>query len=446
MSARSMALLVTASTMVVTAPLWVPASSTGAEAGRAAVGAKDTWGLVHRFEQDPQGQSMVVDSRGVTTVVWGSQQRWPEPVKVAQRTAAGHWRAPVSLGTGYWPVVAADPAGNLVVAYCRDRKNLTTGVWAVRKRVGRPWTRPVHLSRDVAAPGYPDGGSVFGAWNLDVAARPGGAAIVTWTWGNWEREVPFRVQAAYRPSGGPWAPMDPLTPAVVRAGVQAGDAHVALAPDGTAWVAYRREPASGPTRILVRSHPVAGEWRPATRVGTGGVGDLKVTARGDVVVVFARGGRVRVTVRPAATAAWKTPVAVTPATVHVRTWSVAMNRAGAAVVAYLARHRVHVTRRTAGGTWTHPKILAEPGFGLSGVTSAVNARGDMFVGWDNSYGIWGRSRTAGEAWHAATTAQPDRGQADVLEDVQAKVAPRGNVVLLWAQEERALRARVLNVS
>ena len=165
-----------------------------------------------------------------------------------------------------------------------------------------------------------------------------------------------------------------------------------------------------------------------------------------MTIVFGGRGRVRVAVRPATTGVWKTPVPVTPSSVHVRQWSVALNPAGACLVAYLwKRDRVDAVRRTAGGRWTTPMTLADPTVSLAGVMTGLNARGDMFAGWDNSYGMWGRYRPAGQGWHATTTAQPDSGQVDVLEATQTLVAPGGDVVLLWAQEERPLRARVLSV-
>lgn len=442
MSVRSWALLVTASALAVSGQALVPSSAPAVPA-TTAVSATDTWGPVHRFERNPLGQSLVVDARGVTTVVWGSQRGWPEPVKVEQRTAAGRWGDPVTLGEGYHPVVAADADGNLTVAWLRDRKDFTTGVWAARKPVGKPWTQPVHLSEDVAAPGYPDGDSFYGAGGLDIAVHPGGAALVTWSWGSSERDVPFRIQAVYRPSEGPWGSLESLTPAA-----GAINAQIAFARSGIAWVAYELPQTTGPSQVKVRSRSTAGLWSPASWVGNGSVGEVRVIGRGDVTVVFRGHGQVRVAMRPAATGAWKAPFPVTPANVRVSVWSVAMNRAGAAVVAYLVQHgrRVDVVRRAVGSGWTKPLTLATTTTRLSGVFTAINPRGDMFAGWDTSYAIWGRYRPAGQGWHATTTAHPDTGQVDVLEEVATRMGPGGNVVLLWAQEARPLRARILHVS
>lgn len=431
MSVRSWAVLVAAAALALSAQ---PAQSAPVALSRGT----DTWGPVHRFERDPFGESVAVGPGDLTTVAWGSQLRWPEPVKVQQRTATGRWLAPVTLGVGYNPVVASDGAGNLTVAWSRDRRGFTTGVWVARKPVGQPWTRPVHVSEDRAAPAYPDGGSTYGATGLDVAMSRG-AAVVTWLWGNWEREIPFRVQAAYRPAHGQWGTAQALTAPPARA----DEPRAALGRDGTAWVAYDLTPATGPTRVEVRSRPASGGWGPAERLARGTLGDVGVTGRGDVSVVFRGRGRVRVAERPAA-GAWRAPYAVTPRDVSVREWAVALSPRGAGVVAYLHHHRVEAVRRAFGGRWTGSLTVAGPGIRLAEVVTAVSPGGDVFVGWDNSYGLWGRYRAARQGWGAATTVQPDRG-VDVLESVHAQVLPGGDAVLLWAQEERPLRARVLAV-
>lgn len=268
--------------------------------------APDVWGPAHRFERDPIGASMAQDRRGVTTVVWGSQRGWPEPVKAAQRTPAGRWRAPVTLGVGYSPVVTADGAGNLLAAWTRDEAGRSTGVWAARKPVGQPWSSPVRLSDDVAVPGDPDSPDVLGAQNLDVALRADGSALVVWEWGSWDRDVIWRVQAAYRPPGQAWLPAQTLT-----ATRDAHDARASLGPRGRAWVAYAQDAQRGPNRIIVRSRAPRGAWSAPTRLGGGSMGDLSATGRGDVVVVLCEAGAVKSVVKPAGRR-WRPAVTATP--------------------------------------------------------------------------------------------------------------------------------------
>jgi hypothetical protein len=438
MSARSWTILAAAATLVVSVQGAVPAA-TGAEA-HGVRAATDTWTPVHVFERDPRGEAVVVGPRGATTVVWGSQKGWPEPVKAARRMPDGRWLTPVKLGVGYQPVVAADAEGNLVAAWCRDRQGFTTGVWAARKPVGKPWTRPVHISRDKVAPHYPDGGSAYGAMLLDITVGRAGSALVTWEWGNWERNLPNHLQAVYRPAHGTWGPVVPLTPRS-----EAHNAHAAFARDGTAWVTYELTPAKGPARVAVRSRTKAG-WGPARTLGRGSLGDVSVTARGDVTVMSLRDQRVRVSLRPAATGTWQQPFALTPKEARVRIWSVATNGSGDVLVAYRWPGRsVNTVRGLPGGRWTRSKLLADTEDQVWALHTAINAGGDMFVGWDDGYGIWGSARPAADGWHAVTTPVPDTGSAGVLEDTHVTMSPQGDVVLLWAQEDRPLRLRTLAV-
>ena len=148
-----------------------PPGAAAAEPAPPAV-TEDTWGVTQAFERNPWGASLVVDYRGVTTLVWGSVKTWPYSIKAATRTAAGVWKDPVTIGRGTHPVIAADAEGTLTVAWVRDRNDLTTGVWAARKRVGKAWGDPVNLSVDKAAPGYPNGGDVRGASDVGLAVHP----------------------------------------------------------------------------------------------------------------------------------------------------------------------------------------------------------------------------------------------------------------------------------
>ena len=88
--------------------------------------------------------------------------------------------------------------------------------------------------------------------------------------------------------------------------------------------------------------------------------------------------------------------------------------------------------------------MADPAAPVYEVFTAVDARGDMFAGWSDHYGIWSRYRPTGKGWRAETTAQRGGG-VEVLEGVRSQVLPGGDVVLLWAQEGKPLRARVLDV-
>lgn len=395
----------------------------------------DTWGPVQRFERNPWGESMTVDARGVTWVAWASTKSWPHRIKVAKRTAAGTWKDKVTIGRGDHPVVAADAKGTVTVAWERERNGLTTGVWAARKVVRKAWSKPVHLSVDKPAPGYPDGGDVRGVSDLALAVHPKGQTLVAWQWTN---RTPSKIQTAFRTVRGPWRGVVDLTPAA-----NATNPLVSFGPTGRAWVAFSRTPVGGTAAVKVRDRLPNGTWFAPARVGRGRLGGLGVDRYSQVTVAFRKAGAVR-TALWSPVAGWQEPTLATPADASVQEWSFAYNRRGAAVVVYTRPDgRVDAARRTNRAVWGAPVTLADPGQHLF-LTAAMNADGDMFAAW-GSYGLWAAYRPSGGDWHATTTVQPDSG-VDVLETTTSQVAPHGDAVLLWDQEERPLRARVLSVS
>lgn len=410
------------------------ASAAGASsAGSSASPAAETWGPVHRFERNVSGR-LVADARGVTTVVWTSLTTWPHTIKLASRAAQGGWGPARTLGVGSDPVIAADRQGTLTVAWTRERSGHTTGVWAARKPVGRPWSKPTHVSVD-----RPLSGSAYGAADLDVAVSPRGAALVTWVWGRGTAGIPFRIQAAHRAAGGTWGPVVAVTPPADALAPLA-----AFAPDGRAWVAWDRTPADGPTSVKARSRAPDGTWTATRRVAVGNLGGLGVSKQGKVTIAFRDRVAIRVVIGPRADGSWPPATRLTAPGSRIEEWSFATNPAGAAIVAYAgASDRVFVLRRSVAGAWTSPLQIGEPPGSLWVLTASVNPRGDMFVSW-GAYGIWARYRPVGGGWHGLTTVQPDAG-VDVLEAIDSRVTPSGDAVLLYEQEERALRARVLDV-
>lgn len=416
--------------------------STGREPAAATVAgtriaAPDTWGPVQRFERDNWGASMVVDSRGVTTVVWGSTRGPHHRVKAAQRTAAGVWKDPVVLGDGMDPVVAANARGDLAVVWLSEGSGWTTGVWAARRTLGHAWSSAVHVSRDKAVA---DSEYDCGASAPDVAWGGHRVVLATWAWGCPERGVPLRIQTAYASAGRTWGAPLTITPAV-----NAQHPLVAFSPSGVAWVAYERTPADGPTGIKVRRRSPLGVWGQARRIGVGRLGGISLDRDHTVSVAFASHREVQVALRPAALGHWQKPFTVTPAGVKVEWWRYVANRVGTALVAYIRPNGlVGAVRGDSHGTWTDAVTLNPGGTGFWVLTAAISPTGDMFVGWGR-YGFWGRYRAAGEDWRAVTQMKSDLS-VDVMEDCWSVVTPQGDPVVLYKQEERPLRARVLDVS
>jgi hypothetical protein len=291
----------------------------------------------------------------------------------------------------------------------------------------------VNLSVDKAAPGYPDGGDVRGASDVDLAVHPKGAVLATWVWAN---NTPTRIQAAFRPVDGPWRAPVNVTPAS-----NATNPIAAFAPNGRAWVAFNRTPADGPTAVKTRSRAPDGTWWAPMWVGVGQLGGLGVDRYAEVTVAFRNSGEVR-TALWSPVAGWQAATLATPEGSSVQEWAFASNRLGAGLVVYTRPNgRVDAARRTNQGVWVAPVTLAAPG-GNAFPTAAMNADGDMFGAW-GTYGVWAAYRPSGEDWHPMTTVLPDTGGVDVLESTSSQVAPNGDAMLLWDQEARALKVAVM---
>jgi hypothetical protein len=119
-----------------------------------------------------------------------------------------------------------------------------------------------------------------------------------------------------------------------------------------------------------------------------------------------------------------------------------MNARGTAVVA-LGRGggRVDLVQRPPEGPWSEPLpvVPASSSSAVSHVVVALNAGGDIFLGW-GMYAFYGAYLPHDGAWSDPVTISPDAG-VDVLEETFAEVAPNGDVVVLWTQEARPLKVR-----
>ena len=433
MAGRSKVLVAVLGTVVLTAPLVATASQ--------AESATAEWSPVTRLAPSAQSQALAVDGRGTFTAVWTTSS-WPQQVVAARRPAGGSWSAPRVLGRGYAPVVEADSRGRVTVAWLSRRPDFTDAVLAVRRPVDGPWSSPVRLTRDKSVPGYPvDGEEPYGAAQVDLAVSPRGAAVVTWTWGSDERAVPWRIQAAVRPAAGSWsAPRDVTAPGPLR------HPDVDIAGDGTATLIYGRQPFGEPQAVLARRRVPGVGWTKPVRIAAEGYAHrVAVDRAGDAVVAYSPDfSRVKARYRPAS-GGWQPARTLSPAGAEVSDFALAVNGPGRTVVAMgRSGGRVDLTTRTPGTSWSAPELVAGPGEPLAEVLVALNARGDLYVGWGN-YALFGKYRPAGDSWTDRFTVSPDSG-VEVLESVDAGVAPDGDGAVLWAQESLPLKGRVLSTS
>lgn len=431
-------------TLSVVAGLAVPLLATGAGAAAPTderAPGSPTWGPVKILDDNPWGESLAVDGRGAVTVVWatGPQAR---AIVAVRRTAGGHWGRPVRLGHGSAPQVAADRRGDVTVVWITQRQGHTDGVAAVRRPAGGHWSEPVRLSDDLAVPGYvPGRDEVYGAVTVDLAVSPGGAAVAAWAWGSVARGKAGRIQSAYRPAGRAWDdPVDVTRP------VQAWSPEVTMDAEGGAVLVYGRQPFGHPQALLARERPVGGAWTRAERVTAEGYSPVLASAPdGSSVVAFTPDFEsVDAAFRPAG-GHWRPARHLSPAGASIADYEVAMDDGGSAVLALARAHgRVDLVRRPAGGPWSGLDQAVPAGSTVYDVLLALNGPGDLFLGW-GGYDLRGAYQPHGGTLGEPATISPDAG-AEVLEETHAVVTPAGDVVVLWKQEERPLKVRVLTAS
>ena len=440
MSLRTWILAPTVTALAVTgAVVAVPTGAAPAPGTPSAYGAPPAtleWGPVKTLARNPRGESLVVDARGNTTVVWASSLRRGTVVAL-RRPAGGSWGRPVVIGRGYAPEVAADARGNVTVVWLTQRRGFTDGVAAARRPAAGRWSDPVRLSQDRRVPGYPDDGEdVYGAARVDLAVSPRGRAVVAWDWGSEPRDKPWRIQSAQRAPGGSWS-----EPRNVTRPTGANSPQVGIAADGTAVLLYGRQPFGHPQALLARRRPVGAGWTGPVRVVREGYGPaLAVDRAGNALVVFTPNFNRVKAVYGSATGPWRKPRALSPAGVQVSDYALDMSGPGAAVVAVGRNNgRVDLLRRPRSGPWAAPVRVVRPGSVVYDVLVALNRAGDTFLGW-GAYGLYGKYRPTGGSWTARSTISRDT-DVEVLEATYADIAPQGDVVVLWKQESRPLKVR-----
>lgn len=437
---RIFAVTVAATAVTGQALVTVPAAPAVSTPNDARVAAQ-TWEPVKRLASNPRGESLAVDARNNTTVVWATSST-PPSIVVLRRRAGGSWGKRVAIGHGYAPQVAADARGNLTVVWLTQRRGFTDGVAVARRPAGGRWSDPVRLSRDLSVPGYPhDGEEVYGATEVELAVSPRGAVVVAWAWGSDARKKPWRIQSVYRPPGGPWSePLD-VTPASEARQPKVGiDAH------GTAVLVYGRQLFGHPQVLKARRRLAGSGWTKPAVVAREGYGHaLEVDRAGNAVVVFTPNfNKVQAVYRPAA-GRWRAARTLSPAGVEINDFDLAMNGRGAAAVALgRGNGRVDLVRRPPQGPWSAPVRVGLPGSTVFDVLVALNGAGDTFLGW-GGYALYGSYRPHGGSWSERFTISPDAG-VEVLEETYAEVAPDGDAVVLWDQEARPLKVRVMSAS
>lgn len=420
------------------------ASSTGAVTEAASVTTSadhqraPSWGQVVKLAPNPWGADLAVDGRGRVIAAW-STGSWPHTIWVSVRSAAGTWGTPTKLGLGGTPAIAADTRGDLAVVWRSERRGFTDGVRAVTRAWGGRWSPPVQLAPGRRAPGYVTGvDGYLGAAEIGVAMNAGGFTVATWAWGSDYLDKPYRIRAATRSRAGAWSDQQVITPANGANGPQA-----VVSPGPNAMIAFDlRTGGATQTRVRRLAH---GSWTPSEpAVMAGGVG-AGVDRHGIVTLAYAASDDTMAVVTAPPDGPWSTPTAVATGAKPIESFTLDVNARGAAVVTVLRDNgAIAVVRRTADGTWLAPVTIAGPSTDAAFLVAGTNGVGDAFVGWGGD-AVHGKYRPAAGSWSDPMLISPRTG-AEVLEQLWAEVLPNGDVAVLWDQEERPLKVRVMDAS
>lgn len=407
-----------------------------------AVGAEPSWEPEHVVATGNRGSALAVDARSNTWVVWEAHSG---AIKIAERPAGGTWGEPTRLvrtnSATADPHVAADAEGNLTVVWIAQRQNFTDGVKAMtRTPLGR-WSDPVRVSDDKRVAGYgTDGKGAWGARGLDLAVSPKGAVTVAWAWGSEDRNKAWRIQSAFRPVGHGWRDVRQLTEAN-----GAEDPQVGIARDGTVTLLYTRQELGHDQRLFTVVRVPGAGWRGRTVLADRGYGpELMVDRAGNAVVAYMPTVRLRevVAVYSHDGRHWAGPRRLSPAGVRLDgVIAAAMNGRGTAIVAWARKDgRVDVVRRPRQGPWSAPQRVVGVAGDVGEVAVALNGAGDAFVAW-GLYALYGSYLPRAGSWTGPVTLSSQM-DVDVVDSIDAQVAPNGDAVLMWDQEDWPLRVRV----
>lgn len=406
--------------------LQAPAPALGTPTAGAPPDAP-VWGPVKVLAANPWAEDLAVDARGVTTVVWSTGGS-DGSVVAARRTAHGRWRAPVVVGQGQDPQVAADRRGNVTVAWLTGAAGRTDGVAVARHANGGRWSHPVVLT--------PRPARRHRAVDVGLSVAGNGATVAAWAW----RSSPghrWRIQAAVRPARGAWSGPVAVTPAS-----GARMPLVGRSDRGGTVIVYARQRQGHPQALFSRDLTPRGTWSPRSLVAREGYSpQLAVDRAGDAVVAYTPDFEDVTAAYRTVSGHWRRHDLV-PTGVEVSDFALAASLRGDAVVA-LGRNsgRVDVVERSAAGSWSAPDRVVRSRASVYDVVVALDGARDLFLGW-GGYALFGKYRPHGGVWGDRATVSPDAG-AEVLESTAVAMAPDGTVVLLWKQEERPLKVRVL---
>jgi hypothetical protein len=374
---------------------------------------------------------VAVGRRGTVTVVWATDW-WQGAIKAATHRAGGRWTTPATIGRGTAPQVVVDDRGTVTVAWQTNHRNRTTGVAVARRRIGRSWTAPRHLTSDRSAPRYwrPENEDIFGADKLDLAVGATGTVVVAWAWGSYHRHVPLRIQAAVKPARAPWR--DTLRLSLRN---WSDSPSVAVTETGDALLAFGKKFGDLKVRRLVH-----GKWTGPSVVdsadGPNGLDAWHAAASNaaGMTVVYKRdtdsyGTMFATSLTPAG--AWSPPEQLSGTNVGAFQVTALADRLGTTTVTWNGMYgRMDAVRRPAGGTWGPPTQLLGIHRWPEAPTSTTNASGEVLVSWFRErVGIGARWIRAGGDWSSPRLITPT--PANIALEWATALYPNGDVAAVW---------------
>ena len=302
----------------------------------------------------------------------------------ANASAAPTWLAPedISGPTEFitFPDLAVNAVGNAVVVWPRAAGGETT-LEAIERPAGGEWSQPVPLS-DPAEDEEPG--------QAHVALDEAGNAVAIWmAFGG----LDSAIRTVVRPAGGEWSDPEDLS-AVGKSG-SAPDLAMNAAGDAVAvWTGFDVTNQS----IWAAVRPAGGEWSEPEPISAAGENSwsprVGIDAAGNVTAVWQpvviSGDDVIQAAELPAGGEWSEPEPVSAAGENGRSPRIAVNAAGAAVVAWSAYEsvalRIHAAVRPPAGGWSEPATVSASGESTGEPEVTINSGGEAFAIWSGPTG------------------------------------------------------------
>jgi hypothetical protein len=335
------------------------------------------------------------------------------------------WLAPVRLGLGQEPVVAASADGDVVAAW-RSVENGGVVKASFRPAGGR-WQPTVE---------WRSGGGEPPRVAMDAA----GDAIVVWTAFEGDSSV---VMTSFRGASESWSAPTPVSAMPGWAG--GGSARVGMDAAGDAFVAWRSS-SSWPDAIQTRYRSAqTGDWSPPVGIESYAYSELELSVApgGQALLVwdvsYDVGYGVAATVGTGGR--WEQPAVVGRSRegddwfTRPKAIAAAIADRSAVVAWQYSMHGngiVEATVRPSGGTWEPPVDLSFTDGQAFSPAVAIDGAGNALAAWDASVDVEGTTRRAGStSWDRPVVVSPSKG-APML-----AMNARGDAIAFWRTYDSA---------